>query len=129
MRTIGSDQFKAWLGAVLRDVHEHHEEYAVTYRGRVIAHLVPATMSAAPSPELDALWAETDALAAEIGRDWPEGISAANAMAEDRVGGRFMISRETVVAYVQQAGQSLDLAEVSSEEAARLVAEGRTRRA
>ena len=42
-----------------------------------------------------------------------------------RVGGRIMLPREAVVAYVQQARQSLDLDELSDKEAARLVAEGR----
>jgi prevent-host-death family protein len=84
MRVIGSRQLKASLGAVLRDVREHHEEYAVTHRGRVIARLIPAASQAAPGPEFEALWSEMDALAAEISRDWPSDVSAADAIAEDR---------------------------------------------
>ena len=84
MRTIESRQLKARLGAVLRDVRDHHEEYAVTYRGRVVARLVPAVPAAARRSEFEALWSEMDALAAEIGRHWPAGQSAADAIAEDR---------------------------------------------
>ena len=84
MRVIGSRQLKASLGAVLRDVREHHEEYAVTHRGRVVARLIPATSPSAPGPEFEALWSEMDALADEISRDWPSGVSAADAIAEDR---------------------------------------------
>lgn len=46
-----------------------------------------------------------------------------------RVGGRIMVPKESVAAYARQARTSLDLDEVSDEEAARLVAEGRARRA
>jgi prevent-host-death family protein len=84
MRTIGSRQLKAHLGAVLRDVREAHAEYAVTYRGRVIARLVPAGAAVAPGTAFESLWSEMDALAAEIGRDWPEHVSAAEAIADDR---------------------------------------------
>lgn len=77
-------QLKATLGAVLRDVRERHEEYVVTHQGRVIARLVPAERPDLPSPEFEQLWSEMDALAAEIGRDWPAGLSAADAIAEDR---------------------------------------------
>jgi excisionase family DNA binding protein len=44
-----------------------------------------------------------------------------------RVGGRIMVPKEAVAAYVQHTRQSLDLEELSDEEAARLVAEGRRR--
>ncbi len=84
MQTIERRQLKARLGAILRDVHERGEEYAVTYRGRVVARLVPATPPTAPRAEFEQLWSEMDALAAEIGRDWPAGVSAADAIAEDR---------------------------------------------
>jgi excisionase family DNA binding protein len=45
-----------------------------------------------------------------------------------RVGGRIMLSREAVMEYARQARTSTDLEEVSDEEAAALVAEGRRRR-
>jgi excisionase family DNA binding protein len=44
-----------------------------------------------------------------------------------RIGGRIMIPRRIVEEYVARAGISLDLEEVSDEEAARLVAEDRRR--
>ena len=40
-----------------------------------------------------------------------------------RIGGRIMAPREVVEAYVRSAGESLDLADCSPEEAARLVDE------
>lgn len=84
VRTIGSRELKTNLGAVLRAIRYQGEEYAVTHRGRVIARLVPAGLPDAPGPELDALWSEMDALAEEIGRDWPAGLAAADAIAQDR---------------------------------------------
>lgn len=45
-----------------------------------------------------------------------------------RVGGRIMVPRAAVLEYVRQAGASLDLEELSNEEAAAVVAEGRERR-
>lgn len=44
---------------------------AITRRGRVIAHLVPARPSSATPADLSALWADLDALAAEIGARTP----------------------------------------------------------
>ncbi len=45
-----------------------------------------------------------------------------------RVGGRIMLPREAVIEYARQARASLNLDEVSDDEAAALVAEGRSRR-
>ncbi|MGH2355343.1 MAG: type II toxin-antitoxin system Phd/YefM family antitoxin [Chloroflexota bacterium] len=84
MRTIGSRELKAHLGAVLRHVREAQEVYAVTHRGRTIARLVPEPIARAQSTGFETLWSEMDELAAEIGREWPEGISAVDAVSEDR---------------------------------------------
>jgi prevent-host-death family protein len=83
MRTIGVRELKTHLGAVLRRVREHQEPYAVTYRGRVVARLVPET-AAPETAGLDTWWEELDQLAGEIGRRWPEGVSAAQAVNQDR---------------------------------------------
>jgi antitoxin (DNA-binding transcriptional repressor) of toxin-antitoxin stability system len=45
---------------------------AITRRGRVIAHLVPVRPPSAAPADLSALWADLDALAAEIGARTPE---------------------------------------------------------
>ena len=42
-----------------------------------------------------------------------------------RIGGRILLPRAAVLEYVRQAGASLDLEELTNEEAAALVAEGR----
>jgi prevent-host-death family protein len=83
MRTIGARELKTNLGAVLREVREHQEPYAVTHRGRVVARLVPEPPAPATA-DLDTWWAELDQLASEIGRRWPEGVSVAQAISQDR---------------------------------------------
>jgi prevent-host-death family protein len=90
MRAIGSRELKAHLGEVLRQVRERQEVYAVTHRGRTIARLIPEALARAPldsdsqAPDFETLWSEMDQLAAEIGQEWPEGVSAAQAVSEDR---------------------------------------------
>ena len=45
---------------------------AITRHGRVIAHLVPARPPSVSPTDLSALWADLDALAAEIGARTPK---------------------------------------------------------
>jgi hypothetical protein len=54
-------------------------------------------------------------------RDWVRDRQ----IAEYRVGGRIVVTGEAVAEYVGRARSSLDLDHISSDEAARLVAEGR----
>ena len=83
MRTIGVRELKAHLGDVLRDVRERDEVFIVTNRGRRIARLVPETTTAASDFDAEA-WSDMDRLAEEIGRSWPRGSSAADAVSADR---------------------------------------------
>ena len=63
-------------------VREEGAEIQITYRGEVVALLVPVARP--PDPEEPQAWAALDHLAAEIGARWPEGISAAEAVSEGR---------------------------------------------
>jgi len=83
-RTIGSRELKAHLGEVLRQVRERGEEYAVTHRGRTIARIVPEEPPAADEFDLDAWWADVDRIGSELAQKWPPGLTAAQAIAEDR---------------------------------------------
>jgi prevent-host-death family protein len=80
-RSIGVRELKASLADVLREVREQHAVYAVTHRGRIVARLVPEPPA---DDDFEARWSELDEIAAEIGREWPEGISAADAVSQDR---------------------------------------------
>ena len=57
---------------------------AITRRGRVIAHLVPVRPPSAAPADLSALWADLDALAAEIGARWPTDQTAVEAVRQER---------------------------------------------
>lgn len=84
MRSVGSRELKSKLSEVLRAVREEREEYVVTHHGRPIARIVPETGTEARALTLDEIWSEMDRLAAEVAREWPEGESAAQAVASDR---------------------------------------------
>ena len=55
----------------------------ITYRGKVVALLIPARRTETGEGAGQA-WMELDHLAAEIGARWPAGVSAAEAIAEGR---------------------------------------------
>lgn len=85
MRTIGSRQLKAHLGEVLRQVRERGEEYAVTHRGKTIARIVPEELpNKMVEFDWDAYWAGVDEIGAELAKKWPKGVTAAQAISEDR---------------------------------------------
>jgi prevent-host-death family protein len=84
MREIGVRELKERASDVIRSVRENHETFSITYRGRVVARLMPVGNGKVDEAEEDALWDEIDELAAEIGRRWPKGVSAADAVLEQR---------------------------------------------
>ncbi len=83
METIGIRELKEQASEVFRRVRENGEVFEVTYHGRPIARLVPVTQG---NPEATAsdFWARWDRLATEIGARWPEGVSAVDAVREQR---------------------------------------------
>lgn len=81
---IGIRELKANMSEVLRRVREEKATYDVTYRGRVVAHLVPVDDKEFDRAEFEKLWAEMDELAAEISATWPTGVTAAQAIDEER---------------------------------------------
>jgi prevent-host-death family protein len=89
MRSVGVRELRERTSEIIGWVRDEGQEVEVTYYGRVVARLVPApSESAAPaSPEENggpSVWTDLDQLAAEIGARWPEGITAAEAVAEGR---------------------------------------------
>jgi antitoxin (DNA-binding transcriptional repressor) of toxin-antitoxin stability system len=68
---------------VLRRVREGGEVIDVADGEVVIARLVPVKVPV-DRQALEEWWAEVDELAEEIGKYWPEGVSAAEAVAEQR---------------------------------------------
>jgi prevent-host-death family protein len=80
--SVGVRELKQHASELIRMVRENNTEIQVTYRGEVVALLIPVTRPA-ERDETQA-WIEIDHLAAEIGAHWPEGVSAAEAVAEGR---------------------------------------------
>ena len=67
----------------MRRVNEKRESVDVTYRGQVIARIIPVSPGVETS--LSAAWDDIDRLAAEIGHHWKaDGKSGAEAVSEDR---------------------------------------------
>ena len=83
MTTVGIRELKQQASELIRQVREEGKEISVTYRGEVVAVLVPVRRRSRTEEEAQA-WAEIDLLAAAIGASWPEGVSAAEAIEEER---------------------------------------------
>jgi prevent-host-death family protein len=86
MRTVGVRELKQRTSEVLRRVREQGEAVEVTFRGRVVARLVPVSQGKTAARKSRAVWGEIDRLAHEIGARWPKGVSAARAVREARRG-------------------------------------------
>jgi prevent-host-death family protein len=87
MASVGVRELKQRTSEVLRRVRERGEEIEVTFRGRVVARLVPAESGARTARRRSsAAWRSVDDVAREIARRWPKGTSAARAVVRDRRG-------------------------------------------
>ncbi len=84
MAEIGVRELKQKTSEVIRRVREERTAYDVTYRGRVVARIVPVGRKPYDREEARRLLREMDKLAEEIGKVWPKGVSAAEAVAEQR---------------------------------------------
>lgn len=84
MGRIGVRELKQRANEILRQVREQKESFAITYRGQVIARLVPAEDAEVNRAKSQAVWADMNALAEEIGRRWDANVSATEAIREQR---------------------------------------------
>ena len=82
--SVGVRQLKQQASNLLRRVRERGEVVSITYRGKVVARLIPVANENERLAETSRVWAELDALADEIAAHWPEGKSAAEAVQEQR---------------------------------------------
>lgn len=83
-KTVGIRELRLSASKILRRVREKGEAIDITYRGQVIARIVP-TAPAKPDPQiLGAIWTDLDRVAEEVGRRWPAGLSAAEAVSAER---------------------------------------------
>ncbi len=84
MQSIGIRELKEHTSQVLRRVREKGQSLQVTYRGQVIALILPAPSSKPKAKDLETYWTDLDQLSAEIGAHWPAGVSATDAVREGR---------------------------------------------
>ncbi|HYO48312.1 MAG TPA: type II toxin-antitoxin system prevent-host-death family antitoxin [Chloroflexia bacterium] len=85
MKTVGVRELKANISEILREVDEEGQVIEVTRHGQVIARVVPARNAAFPiDRDANGAWTELKALAAEISAQWPEGVSAQDAINDAR---------------------------------------------
>jgi prevent-host-death family protein len=82
VQTVGVRELKQHASELIRLVREEGRAIQITYRGEVVALLIPVTR---PNPEEESqAWADLDRLATEIGVRWPAGVSAAQAIADNQ---------------------------------------------
>jgi prevent-host-death family protein len=84
MGAIGVRELKERTSQVLRRVRERGEEIDVTYHGRVVARLVPASPKRPRRQATTAAWATLDRVAREIDSRWSKGRSATETVREGR---------------------------------------------
>jgi prevent-host-death family protein len=81
MAEIGVRELKTHTSEILRRVRDERETFLITYRGRVIARLLPTNGRKKHWREV---WADMDKTAEEISKHWPKGVSAVEAVREQR---------------------------------------------
>ncbi len=83
MKEIGVRELKERTSDVIRSVRDERESFVITYRGRPVARLAPIRERTS-NEEFEDIWAEMDKLAVEISKKWPKGVSAVEAVQEQR---------------------------------------------
>ena len=79
MGEIGIRELKQHTSEIVRRVRQEKESFVITYRGRVVARLVPVEEAGHKRAEAAAVWGEMNQLATEIGAHWPAGGAAEEA--------------------------------------------------
>jgi antitoxin (DNA-binding transcriptional repressor) of toxin-antitoxin stability system len=83
MAVVGVRELEEHASEIIHRVREQKEWIDITDHGEVVARLVPV-LRPVDQEAINRIWEEEDRLAEEIGKYWPVGLSAADAIAEDR---------------------------------------------
>ncbi len=91
MKTISARDLEDHPADVLRQVRDERAEFEVVDAGHVVARIMPADEAEATPPaeagsdqSLDEFWAEWDRASRYISERWPKGVSAVDAVREQR---------------------------------------------
>ena len=82
MLTVGIRELKQQASELVRRVREKGDKVQVTFHGKVVALLIP--VESIEKKANTRAWDDLDQLASEIAARWPDGISAVEAIAENR---------------------------------------------
>ena len=82
--SLDIDGWPTRTSQVIREVRIHGGEVDITHHGRVVARLVSVASPRPASRRSAAVWSTIDRVAREIGRRWPKGVSAVQAVREGR---------------------------------------------
>lgn len=83
-RSVGVRELRQHATEIVRQVRVKRATVQITYRGKVIAQLMPVHESLPILKEAAAMWTDLDRLAVEIGARWPTRVSAVDAVREGR---------------------------------------------
>ncbi len=84
MLTIGVRELKQQTSKILRRVRQDGEVITITYHGEAVAHLVPVNPPKPTDGEMAAILTDLNQLSAEISAQWPQGVSAIDAITDIR---------------------------------------------
>lgn len=83
MRRVGVRELKERTSEIIPLVREEKQEVEITYRGETVARIVPVFGRDAEERDRD-VWEVLRRTGKEISRQWPKGVSAFEAIREDR---------------------------------------------
>lgn len=84
MTTVGIRELKTNISEIMRRVRESGEVIDITYRGEVVARLIPTRPAVTTADELAALWSDMDRLAEQVAAQWTGQPGAVEAVREGR---------------------------------------------
>jgi antitoxin (DNA-binding transcriptional repressor) of toxin-antitoxin stability system len=84
MRAVGVRELKDGATELLRQVRERGETIALSHRGQVFARIVPVQEAEGAARSFDEWETAAKALADGISQRWPAGVSAVDAVREQR---------------------------------------------
>ena len=83
-RSVGVRELRQHATEIVRQVRVKRTTVQITFRGKIVAQLMPVR-GPRPTPKVTAaVWTDLDSLAAEIGARWPTQVSAVDAVREGR---------------------------------------------
>ena len=84
MTEVGIRELKTQASDIIRRVRDDNETFVVTYRGRPVAKLEPLEDPETTRYRTREVLAEMDRIAETVTKYWPSGVSAVDAVSQDR---------------------------------------------